>query len=1215
MEFVHLHCHSGYSLLEGTATLQHLIGEAKKQGMKAIALTDRNNLYGAILFYIQAQKAGIKPIIGMEVDLDDGSSMVLLARNLDGYRNLCQLATVLRSNADPGSLEPPGYEEDEEAFFWEDGVWGVPVFGFTSRPNKQPTPRPEPALDKEPALPREMLLSGRHTRGLIALSGGKNGLINSLVRKGKIDQAARSIGTLITAFGEGNVFIELQLLDDEDAAALPALVNLANSTGVPVVATNDLLYMAPEDAPTAQALAGARKSFRRGQTNTYNMPLDWAAQNSIFGGTERYFKSGDDMTKLFAAYPQAIANSSYIADHCNVDLPLYKAVFPPIALGKNETPFARLWKRCFAGAIRHYPVLNEKIISRLKYEIEIIESLGFSPYFLVVHSIVRFAHSQGIPIIARGSVANSLVSYVLGISQVEPLEKDLLFERFLNPSRSEFEMPDIDLDICWRRRDEVLHFIHRTFGRDQVAMIGTHITFRERSAWREMSKVMGVSSGRQSYIANRLSHSFEDQAYQGDGSYEADAEEIQTPSIDFSPEQNNSNPPRFRDDKEHTAFKLAKAIEGLPRHAGMHCAGVVITPQPLANLVPLQRASRDPNMVITQYEKDAIEALGLVKMDLLGSRALTTLVDAIEASNLGEGNAGANLEKRFRAIPLDDKPTYNMMAQSQTLGCFQLESPGMRGLLKWLRPTNLDEVAIAISLFRPGPLEGGFLETFMRRHLGHDETTYSHPSMEPILRDTRGVILFQEQFLKLVNRLAGVPLGNAEMLRKALGKARSAAERTRLGDEFVAGAIERGIDQLQAQKVWEIVAGYSGFGFCAAHAHSYALVAYRSAYMKAHYPAEFLSAQINNGGGYYGPSVYVEEARRLHVKILTPSVNEGGLWCEVPGGAGNRRTIRIGMQFIKGLSQKTIEAIINERRNNGRFHSMVDLMSRVNIKPQEISALIKVGACDDLEDTNAAMPPIPSIVPVKGSMGETTEAMAVYATQEAGAALNRKQMMWLLPSLLSIQELSAKRMRSSRASFTRLMKAAGAEGRNLQFMLGEVLESQPLNAAVKVLGVAGSNQHIQVPDLPEYTLLEKLRLERETLGFVISCNEMDLINVPNTVVSSKLRHHADREVRIAGVIAAGRSHTGKDGNKMLFLSVQDKEGLIEVVVFSDAYKKYKELLTNNGYGPYIITGTAQVSGKGRGIGVQPPSDMLMADAVSIKMHPVVVASHIEVVSS
>ena len=654
---------------------------------------------------------------------------------------------------------------------------------------------------------------------------------------------------------------------------------------------------------------------------------------------------------------------------------------------------------------------------RLKYEMEVIEGLGFSAYFLVVHDIVRFAHSRDIPILARGSAANSLVAYVLGITQVDPLVNDLLFERFLSPSRAEFELPDVDLDICWRRRDEVLHYVYETYGRDHVAIVGTHITFKSRSAWREMAKVFGVASNRITYVGRRLPHmtDIEDgQVLEGMGN----ATELEEEVEEYFPETMDGTPiPRLRDARESAAFDMAKAIQGLPRHAGMHCGGVVITPGPIADLIPLQRAARDPSMAITQFEKDQIESMGLVKMDLLGSRALTTLVDTLKASGLVQGKSDAgNLEQALATIPLNDEATYRMMAEGDTLGCFQLESPGMRALLKWLRPHSLSEIAIAVSLFRPGPLEGGFLEIFMRRHLKQEMVSYHHPAMEPILRETNGVILYQEQFLKLAHSLAGMGLGEAEKLRKDLGKAHTPEERTRLGTWFIAGAIERGIDQVQAEKVWEIIAGYTGFGFCKAHACSYALIAYRSAFMKAHYPAEFLAAVVNNQGGYYGPAVYIEDARRLRIELLPPDINLSGMWCEVPP---HTRSIRMGLQFVKGLSERAITAIISERRSRGRFHSLFDLMARVNMSPSEVMSLVKVGACDNIGKDASTIAPITPIAPMapmapiapmasiagmSDEMGETVGAIYMPATPP----LTRKQMVWVLPSLTTVRRSGAR---------------------------------------------------------------------------------------------------------------------------------------------------------------------------------------------------------------
>lgn len=1242
MGFVHLHCHSAYSLLEGTATPQALVGMARKLKMPALALTDRNNMYGTVPFYVAAQEAGIKPILGMEVDLDDGSSLVLLARNMAGYSNLCHLSTVLRLNSDPETFPPAGFDDDEsddeyggygEILPWDPGVWGVSVFGFTGAPNKATMPVSITRSHKEARLPRELLLSGRHARGLIALSGGRRGLVNCLVREGKLSQAARTAGMLLSAFGEGNFFIEIGALDERDRKAIPHLANIANDLGVPIVAANDVLYLHPEDARTALALAAAQKgSTGLGLFREPPLYLEGGElhANSVITedvGTERYFKSVEEMASLFKDYPQAVANTQYIADQCDVELPLHKPLFPSVKLRQGESPFSRLWKLCFAGATRRYKPLTGVALSRLKHELEIIESLGFSEYFLVVYDIVRFAHGRHIPIMARGSAANSLAAYVLGITQVDPLAHDLLFERFLNPSRAEFELPDIDLDLCWRRRDEVLHYVYEHYGRDHVAIVGTHITFRLRSAWREMAKALGIAPDRISRVAQRLPNVFSDEdIWKEPQEVSASSELVEALEVqarydyDNYPgigSENNSpalNPsPKFRDERERVAYELCQAIEGLPRHAGMHCAGVVISPgpTPIADLVPLQRASRDPTMAITQYDKDAIESMGLVKMDLLGSRALTTLMDTFEASGLTRGKSRGDIAQSLSAIPLDDERTYGMMAEGDTLGCFQLESPGMRGLLKSLRPRSLSDIAAAVSLFRPGPLEGGFLATFMRRHMGREPVEYLHPSMERILRETNGVILYQEQFLQLAHTLAGLDLGAAERLRKELGKARSPEERTRLGTLFVAGAIERGIDQLQAEKVWEIIAGYTGFGFCKAHACSYALTAYRSAYMKAHYPAHFIAAQLNNQGGYYGPSVYVEDARRLRITLLPPHINESGTWCEVPDresvGSGAGRSIRFGLQFVKGLSEKSIAAIIAERRSSGRFRSLMEMMSRVDLTPPEITALVKVGACDEMEEAagDESIPPIPMIASMRGSLGEVVEA--VYEPQ---MRLNRKQMVWLLPSLVSSRQRSARqaRQRTQSAWERATATATGSEGMALQMAIGDIIQHIALagGGSPKILGK--STLHINVPDLDDYTPTEKLRLEQETLGFALSHNEMEWLEVPGAITSSELHHYAGREVKVAGVMVAGRRHMGKDGKWMLFMSLQDQEGLIEVVLFPDAYQASGKVLTNGGYGPFVVTGRVQVSDKGRGVGVQFPEGQQTTDvhAVSLKMHSVVI---------
>jgi DNA-directed DNA polymerase III PolC len=1007
---------------------------------------------------------------------------------------------------------------------------------------------------------------------------------------------------LLSAFGEGNVFVELQAAGAEDMPLVHALADLASSLSIPIVATNDVLYATPDDARTALAPAAARtgSSLFRGTENGSSFPNDngnGELQEEV--GSERYFKSAEQMADLFRDYPQAIANTHFIAGECNVELPTNKPLLPTIGLRGAETAYSRLWKLAFAGATRRYRPLTEPVTARLKHELEIIERLGFSAYFLAVYEITRFAHARDIPTMARGSAASSLVAYVLGISQVDPLAHDLLFERFLNTERAEFEMPDIDIDLCWRRRDEVLRFVYDNFGHGNVAIVGTHITFRPRSAWREAAKVFGVGKHRTSYIASRLNDVVDilpgEEPLDGTdtGVAEADAD-------DYRSEDEAAPDLKLRDAREREAYKLAGEIKGLPRHAGMHCGGVVITPGhiPIADLIPLQRAARDPALAISQYDKDAIERLGLVKMDLLGSRALTALVDALRASGLAQGEGRGDVSQSLEAIPFDDQATYRMMAQGETLGCFQLESPGMRGLLKWLRPKSMADVAASISLFRPGPLEGGFLERFMRRHLGQEEVSYPHPSMEGILRETKGIILYQEQFLRLAHELAGLGLGEAERLRKEIGKARTPEERASIGAAFVAGSIERGIDQLQAEKVWEVVAGYSGFGFCKAHAASYALTAYRSVFIKAYYPAEFMAAVVNNGGGYYGPAVYLEDARRLRVTLLPPDVNLSGAWCEVQP---RTRAIRLGLQFIKGLSERTIAALASERRSEGHFASLPDLLARVDMSAREVEALVKVGACDSL-----GMEGVPSLTPLLGEVGEAVGA--VYSGK-----LNRKQMMWLLPSLLSLRHLRGRGMfRRVRASMETeaSIHATGTHGDAMQTMMGEFTVG---GERPRVLGTGVEN--LRVPDMDDYTISEKLGLEREVLGYTVSQNMMTLFadapGIERVTPSNELSRQAGRQVEVAGVVVAGRNHTTRTGERMLFCTLQDAYGLLEVVFFADAYKICRATLANGGHGPYLVRGQVQVSGKGRGVGPQLPQDLQPTDAVAMKMHPVVVAQSLE----
>ena len=627
--------------------------------------------------------------------------------------------------------------------------------------------------------------------GLIVLSGGRRGLINRLVRAGKINRASRLIGAYASMFGADNFFLELVIHDPDDAATAFDLVRLADELGIGTVATNDTLAATP-----AEATAGALLDAIRTRTTLATPHPDKAAH------PERYLKSPAQMETLFADYPQALANAHFLARRCDLELPIGQRRFPGITLRAGETAFSRLWKIAFAGATRRYRPLTAEVTARLQTELQVIAELDFAPYFLIVWDIARWARRHGIPILGRGSAADSLVAYVLGITQVDPLQHGLYFERFLNAERP--DPPDIDLDLCWRRRDEVLNYVYETYGRDRVAMIGTHICFKLRSAWRDVARAHGLPPAALDALAGRpfgygLDEARDDAAAGGE-----EPPGAATPTEDEDAAWGPLYPPEAEtglgeaDTGALPALDPAvladcAALEDRPRHLGIHCGGIVIAPFPLSDEVPLQRATK--GITVTQYEMNAIADLGLVKIDLLGSRALSAL--SATAARVRVNGTPLDLD----GIPFDDAATYALLAEGGSLGCFQLESPGMRSLLRSMRPHCLDDIIAVISLFRPGPLEGGFKDVFLERLHTGTQPDYLHPRMAGVLGETHGVILYQEQFLRLVHDLAGFSLGEAERLRKLLGRNPGPEERAQLRAAFVAGAIGNDIAQPLAEQI------------------------------------------------------------------------------------------------------------------------------------------------------------------------------------------------------------------------------------------------------------------------------------------------------------------------------------------------------------------------------------------------------------------------------
>lgn len=1027
MAFVHLHVHSVYSLLDSTCRLEDLVSTARQMGLPALALTDRNALYGAVFFYDLCRQAGIRPILGMEASMEDGHSLLLLAENEEGYRNLCRLSTILQSFSDP-----------------------PPRLSWTALRH--------------------------HSEGLIALTGGSQGWLYHLVRRGDMERAQRLLGGLQALFGRRNVFLELQLDSPEDVPVVEQLVALAESAGLPYVATSDIHYLRPEEAPLHLLLSSIRTGTHLLQPHPDKIP--WKDN----GHPDLHFPSPEEMARRFARWPRAL-NSGYIADRCRLELRVGRPAFPRIPLPPQETAFSRLWKLAFLGVVERYRPLTPAVLERLTAELRTIEELGFSPYFLIVADIVREARRRGIPVLGRGSAASSLVAYALGITPVDPLAHRLTFERFLHPERP--DPPDIDLDFCWRRRDEMLDYVYKTYCDAHVAMIATYNTFHARSAIRETAKAFGLSPSEAEEMAARCWIGRFQSPEPEDGTDPGPAW--------FDP----LDPPE--DELTATVLRAARSIVGLPRHLSIHCGGLVIAPDAITDFVPLQRSAK--GLLITQYDMRAIERLGLVKIDLLGVRALTAIADAVAAARQSHAN-----DLTVETIPLDDEATFDLLSRGETMGCFQLESPGVRALLRRYRPRCLDDVMAVISLFRPAPIRGGLKESFLRRRAGEEPASDWFREMDPELRarveeilgETYGVILYQEQVLRLLSEVGGLSLGEAEAIRRALPETQTGAEREPLRQRFLQGATRKGLSASQAEQVWERLAGFTGYAFCKAHAASYAIVAYRAAYLKAHYPAEYMAAVIENEGGYYTPAAYAEEARRLGLKLLPPHVNAPHV-----ATTGCNDTIRIGLGRVRGLSEATRKRLIEEARL-APFTSLSDFLFRVRPREEEAKALIRIGACD-------------------------------------GLGGNRAEMIW---------ELYAGLQRAEERT---------PDG---QFPL-------PLD-----------EEHIlpfPIPALPDYRLEERIAFEREILGLALSAHPLslyqDVLARYQPVGSQLLADYIGEKVTVAGWPIGARPQRTRRDEWMAFLSLEDLNGTIEVILFPELFRRCAGFLGQEC--PHLVRGEVQ----------------------------------------
>lgn len=866
--FSHLHTHSCFSLLTGIPEPAALAARAAQYDMPALALTDHDRLTGAIAFYDACRDVGVQPILGLEIDVllpgELGAAragLVLLAMDMAGWGGLCRLSSALL--------------EDES------GSVG--------------------------ALPMETLAA--NATGLICLTGRGDWLLASNAREGQ-QAAINRLGLLGEVFPQ-RLYLELQASGNH-ANRLVALASLGGRAGLPLVGTGSVYTLDPEQAHLQRLLSAIRLNC-----TLSDLPPGAAAPPGS------WFIPPEEMAPRFEHFPAALAAIEEIRSRCDLELPLGVQHYPQVELEGGDTPIQALRRKAEAGACRRYGAIDAHIQARLDHELEVIERSGYASLFLIMEEIIAYTRQADVPYSSRGSAASSLVAHCLGITSPDPLRLDLYFERFLNPARH--SPPDIDTDLCSRRRDQVIQHVYARYGEEQVAMVSTISRFRPRSALREAAKAHGLAQEEISRLARGLPG-------RGWGPPQRDQGEGKAPFAALEERHPSARTQRILRD--------AEALLGLPDHLSIHPGGVVIAPGALHDLAPTQTASK--GIRITQFDLEMVERLGLVKIDLLGTRGLSVLGDVADLLRIA--NKAETRLDFLEAIPLDDPATAELVRSARTVGCFGIESPGMRRTLREIEADSIDDIMIALALYRPGPMTGGLKDAFVNRHLGRETVEHLHPALSTLLAETHGVILYQEQVLRIAHDLAGFSLAEADLLRRAMSHFDPGERMKTLHEKFVRGAGElSSIPAAVAERIWELMAAFAGYGFPKAHSASYAQVAWRSAYCKVHFPAEFLAAVLANWGGYYGQEIYLLEARRLDLKVRGPHVNHSLRQFSAVRLEGEM-VLFMGLDQVRELTRSTQQRIIKERP----FNSFSDFMARAAPRPKEAEHLVRAGALEGL---------------------------------------------------------------------------------------------------------------------------------------------------------------------------------------------------------------------------------------------------------------------------
>ncbi|MBU1131409.1 DNA polymerase III subunit alpha [Patescibacteria group bacterium] len=1033
--FIHLHTHSHYSLLDGLPKIDELVAKAKEYKMPALALTDHGVMYGVIEFYQKCREAGIKPIIGIEAYLtatsrheknkneEKPAHLILLAKNRQGYQNLLKLTTLAHL----------------EGFYYK------------------------PRIDWE--------LLEKYHEGLIALTACLQGEVPRKILAGNDSEILKLIDKYQNIFGSENFYFELQRHPNipEQDAVNKKMIELSKKMDIALAATNDAHYLNPDDAEAQDILLCIQTKKKQEETDRMTMM-----------GEDFSFTSPEKMANDFSYCPEALANTLKIAEQCNLQIELNKILLPHFEVPTQKSTDDYLKELCQQGLQKRYGLdITPEIQDRLNYELSIIVKTGFASYFLIVQDFVNWAKNNGIVVgPGRGSAAGSLVSYLLNITNIDPIKFALIFERFLNPER--ITMPDIDLDFADTGRDEVINYVSHKYGQDHVSQIITFGTMAARAAVRDVGRVMGISYSYCDQIAKMIP------MFMGlDQSMEAVPE--------FKAIYND-------DPQAKNLINFAKKLEGVARHSSTHACGVLITPEPLDNFVPLQYASAGDQSVVSQYSLHPIEDLGLLKMDFLGLKNLTIIETALEIIEKTAGSSPEALEKTKEGqkididkIPLDDEKTFKLLQSGQTIGVFQLESSGMRRYLIQLEPTDIEDIIVMISLYRPGPME--FISDYIAGKKGRKTITYLHPKLKPILEKTYGIAVYQEQVMEIARQLAGFSYAEADVLRKAVGK-KIKSLLVEQEEKIIAGMIKNGVNERIARKIWEYILPFASYGFNRAHAASYAMIAYQTAYLKANFPTQFMAALMTaDEENTDRIAIEIAEAERMGIEVLPPDINESYtiFTMVISEETKAKPRIRFGLRAIKNVGEHIAKVIIHEKKTNGPYKSLEDFLLRVqdkDLNKKSLESLIKAGCLDKFGQREEMLENIDRLLKFGKKSNQDSQQDLFSGTATAAPQL-----------ILEPTEPISKQQKLSWE----------------KQLLGVYLSEHPLKEVEKILP-------------PNLTPLRKL----------------------GTLAGNSL-------VKVAGIITKIQKVITRKGEPMLFVTIEDSSGNVEVLVFANVLEASRDL--------------------------------------------------------